>query len=278
VITKPETCHICYCHTPTRYYWSHYQEYLKRNHFGLLDPIFKMVMPGMVSKLRLWDRRAADRVDYFIANSGYVKNRIAKYYLRDSEVVHPPVETSRFQPATETGDYFLVVGRQIPYKRTDLAVEAFNQLGLPLWIIGDGPELKNLASFAKPNIHFLGRMSDSEVAQAMSRAQALIFPQEEDFGIVPLEMQSAGRPVIAYGSGGAKETVIDGVTGLFFHEQTVPALIDAVERFREMEFDSQAIVEHAMRFDTKIFKLRLGQAITKAYTEYRLKMGLAPRI
>ena len=269
ILTKPETPHVSYCHTPTRYYWSHYHDYLKEKQLGLLDPLVKMVMPFLVHRLRMWDRVAADRVDFFIANSRHTQKRIAKYYEADSVVIYPPVDYQRFNVKTSPEDFYLVVGRQVPYKRTDLVVEAFNQLSRPLKIIGTGPEIGRLKGLAKfRNIEFLGELTDEKVAQYFASCKALVFPQEEDFGIVPLEAMAAGKPVIAYGKGGALETVIDKKTGLLFKEQTVDCLIDAVKRFEKLAISPSACRAQARRFDQSVFRRRIKQFIEKAINKY----------
>ncbi len=237
VITRPETMHLCYCYTPIRYYWSGYTHYLANPRYGVLNPVVKLVMPYMMNYLRLWDRCAADRVDLFVAISEYVALRIRKYYRREAGVIYPPVNTSAFHVSPSPDDYFLMVGRLIPYKRADLVVEAFNRLGLKLKIAGEGTELESLKSRARPNIEFLGRVPDSELPELYSRCKAFIFPQEEDFGITPLEAMASGRPVIAYRAGGAMETVVEGETGIFFDRQDEASLIEAVRSFEAESFD-----------------------------------------
>ncbi len=269
VLTKPETPHICYCHTPTRYYWSHYHDYLKEKQLGLLNPLVKLVMPSLVHKLRMWDRVAADRVDFFIANSRHTQKRIAKYYEAGSAVIHPPVNYQRFSIKAPQEDFYLVVGRQVPYKRTDLVIEAFNQLSRPLKIIGVGPEISRLKGLAKfRNIEFLGGLTDEETARYFASCKALIFPQEEDFGIVPLEAMAAGKPVIAYGKGGALETVIDKKTGLLFKEQTVGCLIEAVKHFEKLAISPSVCRAQARRFDQSVFRRRIKQFIERAISKY----------
>ncbi|MBU1092370.1 glycosyltransferase [Patescibacteria group bacterium] len=268
VITKPETLHICYCHTPTRYYWSHYHYYLKHPEFGWLNPLVQLVLPSLINKLRLWDRVAADRVDVFIANSRTTQTRIKKYYERESVIVHPPVDASRFSISNEVGDYYLIVGRQTAYKRTDLAITAFNSLKLPLKVVGTGPALKKWMLGAKKNISFLGRLSDAEVAKYLSGCRALIMPQEEDAGIVPLEAMASGRPVVAFGRGGATETIIDGKTGVFFDQQTPVALAEAVERSQTIAWQPTVIQQHAHKFDTSNFKNKIKEFIYKSYQEH----------
>lgn len=269
VITRPETLHICYCYTPIRYYWGGYNEYLENPRFGPLNPVVKAVMPFMANYLRVWDRCAADRVDVFVATCGNVANRIKKYYRRDSLVLYPPVNTGWLKPSDTVDEYYLVAGRQIPYKRTDIAIRAFNKLGLPLKIAGNGSELKYLRSIARPNIEFLGRVSDDELAEAYSRCRAFVFPQEEDFGITPLEAMAAGRPVIAYRGGGALETVVEGETGVFFESQDEQSLIDAVRAFKPEEFKPDTLQRHAQRFDVGSFKSNFKEMVATEWQKYR---------
>ncbi len=200
-------------------------------------------------------------MDHFAAISQAVRQRIQKFYRRQAAVIHPPVDTTRYVPAEGSDDYFLIVSRLIPYKRIDLAVQAFNQLGLPLVIVGDGRDRASLQAMAKPNIQFLGRVPDEEMRQLMARCRAFIFPGLEDFGIAPVEAQAAGRPVIAFAGGGALDTVVEGVTGTFFHEQSPQALAEAVRSFDDTRYDPAVIREHAERFDTAVFKQQLRQFI-----------------
>ncbi len=261
VITTPETTHICYCHTPTRYLWSDTHQYINELKY---NKFIKKIASIILSRIRIWDRLAANRVDHFIANSKIVQKRISKYYQRDSELIYPPVETNKFYISPELGDYFLIGCRLAPYKRVDLAIEAFKILGpeYKLRIFGDGVDLKRLKKLAKnyPNIEFLGRISDAEKAEQMSKCLAFIHPQEEDFGISKVEAMASGRPVIAYKKGGALETVIEGKTGLFFNEQKADSLAMAVQKFytdlRESRsnWNSRAIKEHAENFSLQKFK------------------------
>ncbi len=234
VITKPETMHICYCHTPMRWCWN-YEEYVEREHLGRLS---RSLLPFLMTGLRTWDQTSAMRVDHFIANLPVVAERIQKYYRREAVVIPPPVEGDRFHfdPTVEPEDYFLILSRLIPYKRIDLAIEACNQLQLPLVIIGGGRDLERLKKMAGPTIRFMGRLSDEEVLYYYAHCRAFLFPGEEDFGITPLEAQASGRPVIAYGAGGALTSVVDGVTGVFFREQTVESLVSVLASFNERMF------------------------------------------
>jgi glycosyltransferase involved in cell wall biosynthesis len=267
VITRPETLHICYCHTPMRWCWN-YEEYIEREHLG---KVARTILPFLITKLRTWDQISAMRVDHFIANSPIVADRIRKYYRREAIYIPPPVEASRFtfDPTTETEDYFLILSRLVPYKRIDLAIEACNQLQFPLVIIGDGRDMPRLKRIAGPTIRFLGKLPDQEVLHYYSHCRAFIFPGEEDFGITPLEAQASGRPVIAYGAGGALATIVDGVTGIFFHEQTVESLTAALTSFNERTFDPFVIRNHALEFDTPRFRGRILQFIEAKMNEER---------
>jgi glycosyltransferase involved in cell wall biosynthesis len=263
IITGPETVHICYCLTPTRFLWQSH-DYVAREEVG--GPA-RIALPLVLSHLRLWDRLAADRVDAFVAISRAVRERIHKFYRRDSEVIHPPIDFSQFQPCAKPDDYFLIVSRLIPYKRIDLAVQAFSQLDRPLVIIGDGRDRRKLEAIAGPNVRFLGSLPDNETRRAMARCQALIFPGLEDFGLVPVEAQAAGRPVIAYAGGGALDTVIEGVTGTFFHQPVPDALAGAVAHFDPEAYDPAKIRRHASQFDVAVFKERLSEFTDRALSQ-----------
>jgi len=260
VISPSDSLHVCYCHTPIRYAWDDSHKYIEE--FGYPGPIKKMI-PFFMNYIRLWDERAAQRVDKFIANSNFVAKRIKKYYQRNSEIIYPPVKTDLFYSADRLEKYFLMVGRFLPYKRFDLAIDAFNKLGLPLKIIGDGPERKKLQKKAKSNIEFVGLVSDDRLRDYYAHAQALIFPQEEDFGITAVEAMAAGRPVIAYGSGGALEIIQSGVTGLFFKEQSSEHLIDAVTRFNSYRFEPEIIRQRATDFNQETFKQKIKTFINE---------------
>jgi glycosyltransferase involved in cell wall biosynthesis len=253
VITPADAVHVCYCLTPTRFLWN-YHSYVRHER---IHPVAGALLSPILHNLRLWDRAAADRVEHFVAISETVRQRIRKFYRRDSVVIHPPVDVERFQVREDHEDYFLIVSRLIPYKRIDLAVEAFNISGLPLKIVGDGRDRSRLQAMAKPNIEFLGRVSADQLEEYLSRCRAFIFPGEEDFGIAPLEAQAAGRPVIAYAAGGALETVIEGATGVFFREQTAESLADAISDFDDGVFDSVTIRQHAEAFDKETFRDKL---------------------
>jgi glycosyltransferase involved in cell wall biosynthesis len=265
IITRPETMHICYCHTPMRWCWN-YDEYVEREHLGRLS---RRILPFFISGLRVWDQTSSMRVDHFIANSPVVADRICKYYRRDAVVIPPPVEASRFtfDPTIRPEDYFLIVSRFMPYKRIDLAIEACNQLQLPLVIIGSGRDENRLKRLAGPSIRFTGRLSDQEVLYYYAHCRALILPGEEDFGITPLEAQASGRPVIAYAAGGAMASVVDNVTGTFFHKQTVESLVEVLASFDEQRYDPQIIRNHALEFDQPRFRRRILQFIEAKMSE-----------
>lgn len=259
VITRPETMHICYCHTPMRWCWN-YDEYVEREQLGA---VARHVLPFLITGLRTWDQTSSMRVDHFIANSPVVAERIQKYYRREAVIIPPPVDAQRFNfdPATQPADYFLILSRLVPYKRIDLAIEACNKLRLPLVIIGSGRDEERLKKLAGPTIRFMGRLSDAEVLHYYAHCRAFLFPGEEDFGITPLEAQASGRPVIAYGTGGALASVVDGITGVFFNQQTVESLASVLETFDEHKVDPQTIRNHALEFDMPRFHRRIQQFI-----------------
>jgi len=248
------TKHICYCHTPTRYLWGDKDEYLGNLPEGRL---LKRVLPKFLDRLQNWDFNKAQEIDYFIANSKYIADKIHKHYKRPAIVIHPPIRVDDFSIADKVEDYYLIVSRLRPYKKVDLAVQAFNNLKLPLKIIGSGSELKHLKKIAHSNIEFLGELGDSDRNHYLSHCRAFIYPQVEDFGISAIEAMASGRPVIAYKKGGACETVIDGVTGTFFEEQTWESLAHKILRFDHKEFDPQVIRKHALNFDEAVFKNKI---------------------
>jgi glycosyltransferase involved in cell wall biosynthesis len=277
-MTRPRTCHVCYCHTPMRYIWDMYHEYTNGKEMrGLTRLIFKAVAHYM----RMWDLASASRVDYFIANSNYIAGRIRKFYRRDSAVIHPPVDVAGGYLADRTEDYYLVVGRLVDYKRVDLAVEACNRLKRRLRVVGMGPQYRRLKKLAGPSIEFLGNLPEAQKNEQYARCRALLFPAEEDFGIVPVEAHSFGRPVIAFGRGGALETVrgpfageetIDSsCDGIFFAEQTADSLVDAILAFEESEqaFSPAEIARNSVRFSTQRFKREMADFVATHVHEFR---------
>lgn len=269
IITKPDTMHICYCHSPMRYGWEFSHEYAGKmaGKGGLKSKILSYFLTG----IRLWDNVSSDRVDYFIANSENVARRIWKHYRRESVVIHPPVRCNLFNISDIDEAYFLIVSRLQEYKRVDLAIEAFNELGLPLVIIGDGPERKKLESMANENIKFLGRESDEVIKDHYAKCRAFIFSGEEDFGITPLEAMASGRPVIAFRKGGALETVIEDKTGMFFDNQCSEDLIKAIKKFDSIKFDKEKIRKHAETFDEAIFKEKIARFMEEKYKGFIVK-------
>lgn len=256
--TRPEQIHICYCHTPIRYYWSHYQEYRRNPGFGpMLNFLAQLSMPMLVPSLRRADYQAAQQVDYFIANSEFIKQRIERYYHKPATVIHPPVDTERFQPAKKRSDFYVALGRQVPYKRIDLAVQAATQLGIKLKVFGKGPEHQRLMSLAGPTVtfhtDFHGDASNQAVEAALNQAKGFIFPAEEDFGIVQVEALAAGTPVISYGVGGTLDIVKNHKHGIYFHQQTVESVINAIQQAEQQHFNPTTLAHQAQKFTKKVF-------------------------
>jgi glycosyltransferase involved in cell wall biosynthesis len=267
IVTGPNTLHICYMHTPMRFAWDDCQKYNRDFYF---PSFIKKIVPFFMNYIRMWDRVSAERPDKIIANSNFIKRRIAKYFRRESVVINPPVDISNFEISQEKDDYFLVAGRLMAYKRFDIAIEAFNELGLPLKVIGRGPELKRLQKKAKSNIEFLGRVSDEELRKNFSRCQAFIFPQEEDFGIMAIEAMASGTPLIAYRGGDIEEHMQEGKSGIFFSRQTATDLISAVRKFKSCDYDPKIIRESTLRFDKEVFKAKIEEYIKKELAEFTL--------
>jgi glycosyltransferase involved in cell wall biosynthesis len=268
IITKPKTLHICYCLTPTRYLWSGYDEYLNKPPKPLSwIPFYKQVSQPFLKYARNWDMVAAQRPDIYVAISSEVKKRIRTYYGRDSKILFPPVDAERFKIQDlrfKKKDYYLIVSRLVPYKKVDLAIKAFNELGLPLVIVGTGSEEKKLKEMARSNIKFTGFVKDEDLSEYYQNAKAFIYPQEEDFGITAVEAQAAGIPVIAYKKGGALDTVIDGKTGVLFSSQTKDSLICALNRFNKVrEWNKNACVKNSEKFSKERFKSEFKLLIKK---------------
>jgi glycosyltransferase involved in cell wall biosynthesis len=258
-VSAPGALHICYCHTPMRYAWDLQDEYL-----AALPSVARPAARLILAWLRQRDSAAAGRVDHFIANSQHVASRIRRHYGRESTVIYPPVDVDFFTPSGEPEDYHLIVSRLVPYKRVDVAVEAFNRLGRPLVIVGDGPERRRLQGMARAHVLFVGELADAAVRSYYRQCRALVFPGEEDFGLDPVEAQACGRPVIAYGRGGVLESVVPDVTGLFFAEQIPDALATAVQTAEAMRFDSAVIRQHAERFSHQRFHRQMIDFVAHA--------------
>ncbi len=277
IITSPNQLHVCYCHSPMRYAWDLQQQYLQQT--GLNKGIRSIFVRYVLYKLRIWDVVSSNRVDSFIANSGYIRNRISKTYRRDAKVIYPPVDIQRFTVCTQKEDFYVTASRQVPYKRIDLIVKAFRQMpDKRLVVIGDGPEYKKIKALAGDNVEILGYQGDDVLLDHLRRAKAFIFAAQEDFGIIPVEAQACGTPVIAFGRGGACETVLDKITGLLFDEQTEASLIDAVARFERLQNDFRADVirQHATEFSTERFCMEMSRHIQKEL-KMRAKSTIQPR-
>lgn len=266
VITPPGTLHICYCHTPMRYAWDDCQKYIEE--FGF-PRLVKKFIPFLMNYIRVWDRVSADRPDEYIANSKFVAGRIKKYYKKDSTVINPPVDIKKFNIDGEIENYFLVVARLMTYKRVDIVIEAFNQLGWKLKIIGRGPDEKRLRKMAKENIEFCGRLSDEDLAKTYARAKAFIFPQEEDFGITAIEAMASGKPIIAFRGGDIIEHARERREALYFNEQTPEALIKALGKFNPSDFDPQAIRERVIGFDRELFKSKIRDYVENSLANFK---------
>lgn len=255
------TKHICYCHTPTHFYWRHYDQYLKEPGFGIFNPAVRLCLKILAGPLRRWDLKAAQRPDVFIANSNHIKSDIKKYYGRDAVVIHPPIDIARFTNTNQNRQGFITIGRQVPYKRIDLIVKACSDLALPLTVVGRGPEHKKLVSLAGPSITFDDHASDKDVTRYMANAEAFIFAAFEDFGITPVEAMASGTPVIAYGAGGALDYVDDGVSGTLFKEQTAASLTRTLKAFHANSFNHQAVAKQAAKFSPEVFQQKISKLI-----------------
>jgi glycosyltransferase involved in cell wall biosynthesis len=271
VIPHPDALHISYIHSPVRYAWNQYFSYFDSARLSLFS---KILIPPQIQCLRIWDQSSAARVDRFIANSKNVARRIEKYYRRPADVIHPPVDTDFFiAPAGETArTYDLIVSALVPYKRIDLAVAAYNRSGQPLKIVGQGPCSQGLRRMARPHIEFLGAVEAAELRRLYQGARVLVLPGEEDFGIAALEAQACGTPVIAYGRGGARETVVPEKTGLFFDDLRPESLLAALDKFGRMEFNSLTLRSQAADFSRDKFKEKIASYIDQAWREFRERL------
>jgi glycosyltransferase involved in cell wall biosynthesis len=264
VIVDPEAVHVCYCHNPFRYAWNAREQTLAGR------PLPARAALGVILKRwRTWDFIAAQRVDRYVANSETTQRRIGRYFARESTVLHPPVETRRFTPASSVGEAYVVLSELMPHKRIDLAVEAFNRLGLPLLVVGNGPDARRLKRMAGRTISFTGRVSDAEAADLLARAKALVVTATEEFGIAAVEAQAAGRPVIALHEGGARETVVEGETGAFFDTADPAALAAAIRGFDPLAIDPEACVRNARRFDIEHFRRGMRAVVDEALADER---------
>jgi len=268
IIPRPDALHVSYIHSPVRYAWNQYDAYFSRQRLSFFS---RLAVPGRIHKLRIWDVTSSARVDHFIANSRAVARRIEKYYRRPADVIHPPVDTDFFTPPAGDPDrsYDLIVSALVPYKKIDLAILVYNRLGWPLKVVGDGPEDKRLRRMSGPNVQFLGPLSAPDLRGLYQAARLLVMPGEEDFGIAAVEAQACGTPVLAYGRGGALETVVEGTTGLFFRELTEQSLAGALDKFRTVAFNKSAIRSHATRFSRDLFKDKIAAAIRQLWQATR---------
>lgn len=280
VLTRSDQLHICYCHTPMRYAWDLTHRYLREN--SLEKGIKSTLARAILHYIRLWDNSTSYRVDYFLTNSKYTARRIWRVYRREAAVVYGPVDIDRFRPLLPKDEYFLLLSRLVPYKRADLVINTFNKLGLPLLVVGDGPQFQDCRRIARKNVTLLGYKDDSCVAELMARARALIFVAEEDFGLVPVEVQACGTPVIAFGKGGVEDTVVpatgdnwESATGIFFHEQSVEALEAAVKQFLVWEgrFQPEVLRRNAERFSRERFKQRVGDFVREKWENFCRERG-----
>jgi len=274
--TRPDQIHICYCHTPIRYYWSHYDDYRRDPGFGKLNRLIRIAMPFFVPAQKKADYSAAQNVDFFIANSNEVQRRIKKYYNRSSTVIHPPVDVDRFDPARTRSDYYVALGRQVPYKRIDLAVSAATELNVPLKVYGDGPEHERLVRIAGPTVEFFTDRftdaSDQAVTDALDHAKGFIFPTEDDFGIVQVEALAAGAPVIALGRGGAKDIVEDGVSGVLFRDQNTENVVNAIRYAQSINFLPGTLRRKAKRFDKSLFITKIRKVVADNYMDRKQEL------
>jgi len=267
VLTHSNQLHISYVHTPIRYAWDLYHQYLKES--GLDKGLKGKLAKYFLHKIRIWDVSTINRVDYYIANSHYIARRIKKVYGKESSVIYPPVDVEKFELYEEKEDYYFTMSRMVPYKKIDLIVEAFSKTNKKLIVAGTGPDMEKIKSFAKDNVEFVGFISDEEAINYMQKAKAFVFAAEEDFGIVPVEAGACGTPVICLGKGGTKETVIDGVTGVHFEEQKVDSLLEAVKRFEKLEFHPQEIREHSLKFSKERFEKEIEAFVDEKYEIFK---------
>lgn len=272
ILKNSNQLHICYCHSPVRYAWDLYHQYLREANLQGFGPKSFLVR-HILHKLRIWDVISSNRVDHFIANSNYIKRRIKNVYRRESDVIYPPVDVEKFELRERKKEFYFTASRMVPYKRIDLIVKAFNQLpDKKLKVAGTGPDFQKVKKLAGNNIELLGFVSDEEMHSLLADAKAFVFAADEDFGIIPVEAQACGTPVVALGKGGTKETVIDGVTGIHFQDQTVESLTAAIEKFERSEFDAIKIRKNAEKFSKDRFMKDLEEYIDIKYKEFQNEM------
>lgn len=266
IIPRPDALHVSYIHSPVRYAWNQYFAYFSPDKLGFFS---RRLIPPLIHKFRQWDVISTSRVDYFLANSKTVAQRIYRYYRREADIVHPPVDSELFQPGNRQDDYYLIVSALVPYKRLDLAIETFNHNGLKLKIAGNGPDYKKLKKAANKNVEFLGFLPPQKLLQAYQGAIALVMPGEEDFGINSLEAQACGIPVVAFGRGGATETIIPQETGLFFPELTVASLQTALDKLQGIAFNKATIRANALAFSRDLFKERASTLFREKWNTFQ---------
>jgi glycosyltransferase involved in cell wall biosynthesis len=262
--THRDALHVCYCHTPMRWVWN-YKTYSERESFGFTRGF---ILPILIRGLKWWDEQASRQPDHFVANSKIVAERIRRAYGRSAEVIHPPIDTKRFHLSGAPENYYVTLSRLVSYKRIDLAIQACTELNRKLLVIGDGPDRKRLEALAGPSVTFLGRVPDDVVERCVSRCRALLFPGEEDFGMAPLEVAASGRPTIAYRAGGAVETVVENLTGIFFDEQSPEHLAEAIERFELQEWHPELIRQHSEGFSVEVFQDRLRSFLRRVGVQF----------
>lgn len=269
VRTPERTTHICYCHSPTHFYWRNYELYLQQPGFGRFDPLARLGLRLLIGPLRRWDLKASKRPDYYIANSTHIQQDIKKYYNRDAHVIFPPVDTSRFKPLTSKARHgFVIASRQVPQKKFDLAIEACNRLSLPLLVLGKGPEHERLVAMGGPTIAFKEHVTDAEMETYLAAAEGFLWPCFDDFGIVAVEALASGTPVIAFKAGGSLDYIVPGMTGLFFEQQTAESLIEVLRDFPNHSFDHAAIAKTTQNFSPEMFRERMDVCISEAITEH----------
>lgn len=267
VLTDHNQLHICYCHSPMRYAWDLYHQYLHES--GLNKGLKGAYAKYVLHKMRNWDIIASNRVDYFIANSEYIASRIEKIYRRKAKVIYPPVDTNTFTFESRKEDYYFTASRMVPYKKIDLVVKAFNYMpNKKLIVAGTGPDYESIKKIAKKNIEFIGFVENSQMKEYLQFAKAFVFAAEEDFGIIPVEAQACGTPVIGFGKGGLKETVIHGKTGIHFNKQTVQSIIEAIGDFEKSNFDYEEIRQHSLNFSQERFEKEFKEEVEKVYDKW----------